>query len=480
VPSRSPFVGFSLIAAVSLAAFAPPRNHEGSTEKNVPQNLTEARDLVDIAKAAALNIKNDFQRENVLDHIGAAEAKTGQLDAAVETANAAYPFTMATLAAIGGELGSANDIAKAQIIGAKLKGGQSSTIFAFIAQREAETGNIAQALHTTTFIHDQAVHSEALAWVAQKQAEAGDYVGARKTYAQAKAAYPAQGPDSDAVEVAIAQAQLARGEKLAAHQTIISLKSAEFRSAVLLSAAEELFKEGDQVGSSAWLAEAMNGLPREQGSSIVRYMAIPIQVKLGQLNQAMQSAGGLPTEAHIKGYTAVAVTCAEIGDIPGMNAALEKMLSGADSIGANREFSNHESMLMILNVAAALIDNGKFEDASRLLMLIEQHLDEIAKLTIEPEAQLERVALMAHQGQFDESRSLAMKMRPDAVANVERGTALRTIASLQTKKEGDTSSRRWALTLPDPEDRAYSLLGIAQSLLGIDDVKLPYSAIFVH
>jgi len=34
--------------------------------------------------------------------------------------------------------------------------------------------------------------------------------------------------------------------------------------------------------------------------------------------------------------------------------------------------------------------------------------------------------------------------------------------------------------LEDTEDRAYALLGIAQALLKMEDVRLPYSAIQIH
>jgi hypothetical protein len=66
------------------------------------------------------------------------------------------------------------------------------------------------------------------------------------------------------------------------------------------------------------------------------------------------------------------------------------------------------------------------------------------------------------------------------VADVQRGTALRTTAVLQTKKSGVASSQSWASALVDQEDRAYALLGIAQALLKIGEVKLPYSAIQIH
>jgi len=136
---------------------------------------------------------------------------------------------------------------------------------------------------------------------------------------------------------------------------------------------------------------------------------------------------------------------------------------------------------MILNVTAALIDHGQLGAASRLLAPIEQpHDDGSWKSFIQPHAQLQRVFILAQQNNFKEARALALNMQPDSVSDVQRGTALRTIAILQTNRSGVALSQSWASALTDHEDRAYALLGIAQALLKTGDVKLHYSAIQIH
>jgi hypothetical protein len=79
----------------------------------------------------------------------------------------------------------------------------------------------------------------------------------------------------------------------------------------------------------------------------------------------------------------VAVACAEVKDMARVNAALE-MLHAAASFGRkDQELSDFEAKLMILNITAALADNGEFETASRLLASIEHHLDELPKMSIQ-------------------------------------------------------------------------------------------------
>ena len=470
-------VPFLALSTLSVAGQPVRRQLEN---KDVTQT-TAARLLLGQAKASALKIKNSFQRGLVLDEIGAAQAKLGDVDAAVETANQAYPHIMTTLAAVGEQLGNSNDLLKAQAIGSKLKGGGSSTVFAFISRRQAEKGNIEEALRTTEQIQAPEVRSDALEWIAQQQAANGKYSGARKTLALATAADPTRHSTPDEVEMMIADAQLARGDVQTARAIVASMKSPEARSDAMIGFAAALWEKGDKAGAAVWLEDALRELPTGPSYEFSRYFAIPIQVKLGQKERAMEAAGALSREMRVKGYMAVAVTCAEAKDIACVGEAVEKMASAGSSEGEDKELSDFGLKLMILNVTAALIDNAQFEAADRLLKTVEQRVDDVSgKSFIEPHAQLQRVFMLAQQERFENARALALKIRPDSVADVQRGTALRTTAVLQTKKSGVVSSRSWASALADDEDRAYALLGIAQALLKIGEVKLPYSAIQVH
>lgn len=323
------------------------------------------------------------------------------------------------------------------------------------------------------------VRSDALRWIAQQQAANGDYAGMGETLALARAAYPAKPLTRDHLEI-IAASQLFRGDTQAARKTLASVKSAEIMFSVVMSGAEELLKKGDNASATAWFAEALQGLPAGQSYDFLRYAAIPLQVRLGQKERAMQAAGMLSPDLRVRAYTAVAVVCAEGNDVAGVNAALEQIQSASSSERGDKELSEFGVKLITLNITAALIDHGEFQAAARLLTGVEEHFESVSKMSIDPEVQLQRVFVLAQQDGFDDARSLALKMRRNAVADVRRGTALRTIALLQTKKQGIASTKPWALVLEDTEDRAYALLGIADALLGINNAKLPYNVISTH
>lgn len=93
---------FLLLTSLPVAGQLNPSPQNPRADNDSPAKASDARAILAQAKESALGIKGGFQRGLLLDEIGAAQAKAGDLDAAVVTANQAYPHTMATLAAIGG------------------------------------------------------------------------------------------------------------------------------------------------------------------------------------------------------------------------------------------------------------------------------------------------------------------------------------------------------------------------------------------
>jgi len=210
----------------------------------------------------------------------------------------------------------------------------------------------------------------------------------------------------------------------------------------------------------------------------MRYLAIPTEVRLGLKERAMREAASLSSDLRTKGYAAVAVASAEEKDMPGVAAAIEKMRSTLPAGPEDRNLSEVDVMLTTLNVTAALIGIGAFEEATRLLTAVEESLDDISKMSIERHVQLQRVVVLAQQSKFDEGRSLALRISSNS--EDDRGAALRIVALLETKMKGIASARLWASALAGAADRAYALLGISQAALGIGKTSLPYAAIQIH
>ena len=474
VSNRAASLALVLVAAASLAGQSPDAKQIQAVSQNASAQTKEARLVAADAKAAAMNITSKYQRGLVLEEIGAAQAEAGDLDAAVETARQAYPNTFAILKAIGEQLANSNDSGEVESILLKLKLGHSPTLLAFLAQGQAQKGNIDVALRTTEQIQDRGVRFDALRWIAERQAATGDYSGARKTFELARAANPSEHSSPDEVEILIAKGQTSRGDIQGALATISSMKSSGMKVTALASVAEKLSNTADKVSAIAFLEDVMRDSPEGRDGDILRYVAIPLQVKLGQKDRAMQVAGVLRVDLRLKGYAAVGVACAEAKDIACVDAALARIDPKTSFVRENSDFQAHQ---LILNVTAALLDHGEFEAGSRWLTLVEQHPD--VRYT-EPEVKLQRVFALAQNGEFDAARSLALKIRPSSMDEGERGAAFRTIALLQTKKDGAASAKQWASALADSEDRAYSLLGIAQGLLGIGDATLPYPTLWIH
>ena len=313
--------------------------------------------------------------------------------------------------------------------------------------------------------------------IATRQAVDGNDAGARKTFMRARESHVSGLVSAEELEMVIVARKLSKANRLEAPKRVDAIRSPEQKFSLMLALAEDFWKKGDRTSANEWLAGALKELPTGSQSDFIRYWAIPYQVRFGQRGSGMLAAGALSTDLRVKGYMAVAITCAENKDIVGVNAAINKMrlaLSG-------RDVSDFGIKMMILNITAALIDNGQLREAGRLLSTLEEQTDDVSfKMGIEPGLQLQRVLILALADQLGAARSLAMKMQPDSITDVARGRALRITALLQTKQSGISHSLPWSRTLPDIQDRTHALLGISQALLEIEEVKLGYTAIQVH
>lgn len=502
--SRTALLRFNLLVAAALPALTP-----SAVAADLPAALVDAKD-------AALQIEDSFLRGIVLDEIGAAEAGAGGVQSAISTANRAYPHDLKTLEAIGDQLSVPGDLGEVQAVGARLRGGGASTIMAVFAQHQAMKGEFDEALRATEKITAPELLQDTLKAIGKEQAGRGDYAGARTTLAAANAAYPPRRVSADRIEAVVAEAQITRGDVDAAHDTLRSIRTVEDRSEAMISAAGALAKKGDAVAARAWLEEALqpaadrsriadivtshepwekaSQLIREKaGAKILRFLALPVEVKAGLKERAFRDVASLWTHFQVRGYAAIAVACAEEKDMACVNTAMTRMTTAAEhAMPWERALAETAAKSLTFHVSAALIDIGAFEDAATLLVstqgpihagwlvFLQKDLDETSQSSIEPVAQLHSVVILAKQSKFAEARSLALRIRPDRVPVTERGTAFRDIALLETRRQGAASAHEWVAALPLAEDRACALLGIAEAQLGTEDVHLPYSTIFAH
>ncbi len=475
------WIPFALIVLVTAQALPGHSGLESqvSTSTISTTQKNEARKVLLQAKTAALKIRIYFKRQFVLDEIGAAQARAGDLEGAIDTANQTS-FSSATINQIGEELAATNDLSRARSLGLQLKEGGSSAIISYIARGQAKAGKIDQALMTAEQIPFMEVRSYALEDIAMHQGINGDYAGARKTFALARQAHEKGLVTADTLDLIIVMKQLSPETANATRKTIDSWPDADKRFAALMGAAEFFWQKGDKASAADWLNHFFRELPVGKDHEFFRYLAIPLLVKLGQQDRAMNLADELSEGMRAKAYNALAVTSVETDDLATLNAAIDRLRLLATPKNTATGVSEYGVTLLTLNLTAALIDHGQFDEASRLIAEIEKQPDVVSKISIEPRAQLQRVFILAQQEQFDAARSLALRIRAGAVDEVERGTALRVAFLLQTRKNGIASTQSGASKLKDVEDRAYALLGIAQALLNIDKVKLGYGSIQVH
>jgi hypothetical protein len=315
--------------------------------------------------------------------------------------------------------------------------------------------------------------------IAEQQALRGDDPGARKTLRLASSLGHEERFDSASIESTMAEFQFSRGDVQAARSTLdSSSESAAAKSEVLISATELLLERGNPTEAGKLLDEAIQEIPPRDES--LRYLAIPTSVKLGRMGFAEQLASTLSLSMRVKGYSALATTCAEVKDIACVQSALKKMKMSATEQSRTNKFAAFEMNLLKTNVSAALIDSREFDMGEAVIASIEEHLEKDSARRIQPELEFQRAVSLALQGRFNEARKISMSLAMKEPPEDYRGTALRVIASLEAKSAGQVVAQSWIDALSDSEDRAYALVGLAERLLAIEDVKLPYNAIQMH
>lgn len=462
-----------IVLAVALTVSGQTRR---PYTENIPLETRQARRLLNQAKAHSLRIKDSFQRDEILDKVGAAQAKAGDLEGAIDSASRVGIPATRTLDSIGEQLAESNDIARARVLGVKLKDGKPYSLLPGMARSLAKAKRFTQAIQTATEIQFAELRRYALEDIAVLQAANGDYAGARLTFTLATTAHPTGRAAKEELEDLIKLTEVVNYGSWPSQWQIDPRKPSEERVALILSVAEAFSKKGDRRRGTAWIQEA---LKEPQYDHFFRYFALPTLVKLGHLDDALQTAAKLSGELRVEGFMAIAVTCAEMKDAACAENATAKMQTALrpDEKSGGSDFG---VKLMTLNVAAALIDNGQSEAALRLLAILGRDRTSSYEFGIASRAYQQRVLILAQRNRFIEALALAQKIEPDSMTDNHRGTALRMLALLQTKKSGTGVVRTWVQRLRKPEERAYALVGMAHALLNLEETKLGYAAITFH
>ena len=438
---------------------------------NATPGNPEARSVLARAKTEALTIPNQYSRDEALDRVAAEEAREGDLDGAIDTANQVKSLSKETCQAIGNELANRDEWESVASHVSKLDGSKDLILMALVS-RLAALGKIDQALRASVQIVDGYYRANAISSVALRQAEKGNDASARKAMAMASHV-SAEGPiGANDVNLQIVEGQLLRGDTKKAHVTVNSITTTNERAHALVAGARILWNRSDRTNAAAWLNEGLkiedegmrgrSQLWKLNYSLPLHWFALPLQVRLGRANAAMRYAEGLEASLRLHDLNLIAIACVEIGDKVCVDKAVEKIWSLP--LPQGRSAADFGKIQAVESVASTLADRSEFDEAQRLFTVLQYRPDR----TDAP--YLGIAVLRARQGDFENAVKWALWVSSDPSGS-PRSDALRRIALLETKKSGPDSCRGWVAALTENEDRAYALLGIAQGISGEDDRK---------
>jgi tetratricopeptide (TPR) repeat protein len=338
-----------------------------------------------------------------------------------------------------------------------------------IAQGQAQSGKIREAILTSESIEDERSKRQAKLSIAEAQAKAGDLKTAEKSFEQWLQPMPLETPLSkrERVLAEVAAAQLQAGDSRGALQTGSGIEDVHLKAIVFAEIAAAQAGKSDGEAAQESLRKAVNLLSSAQENGFASYHITVAQARMGQIGDALRTAHAIHIEEwQAKAFVTLSVIQAERGDVVAAKDTLNEMPKRARQ---SRTTEDPYRLEALLGIARVQTNSGDPQGALSTLK-------ELTSSDFPPDIPLEIAYAKAVDGQYSEARTIAAKVIPSV--HDTRGETFRIIAAIQAKKEGVDPVLAWASKEEDPANRALALLGIADGLLG--DAKLENQELFYH
>lgn len=462
-------------------------------------NLSQLRQaglrLLAQAQVAASSASSRF-RDNVLDEVSVAEFEAGEKQASAVTLKQA-------LAAFHQRFQERRDIAHGQIPGQAWSGpADSGHMAALYAQRHLEAHDstgarewLAAALEVFPLVSDDRERAFVGLWMYKVQLAIGDIEGARRTVAAVDPpSRPNPSPLGDiaaqlvrtgdlggAIAMANGQSEIAASQILkkvaiaqaegkdfsGALQTVQKIHSPYERVDALAAIGEEESKAGDKQSAMATFATAIQFHPK--GSTVSRAF-VDAEARSGFFENAMQLLASSDRHDGLSPYgyldVGVIAAAAQRNDIAKkcFEAATALIQDAPEPLTASNGQRMDLKQMQLQEVVSAEAQAGEFDDATKTAELISGPYKEIALASI-----AQRRA-DAGKGSSKEFLATFNFVRPAG------GFALEKVFRSYCKGEVMNTCLEAASDLTFPDRRAGALLGMAESLLGINPISMPGSS----
>jgi hypothetical protein len=463
---------------VTLIACGLGVHFSGSVKDSTSPGARARVYLLEAQKSAA-QVRQDFTRNQLLDKIATGLAKTGDFEGALQIVQGIYPSGFEAVKEIGTGMVAAGKVAEAKAMAKRLPGGEGSSLLAFVAEAEAQSGDVEAAIATANAIDAPEVKREAMRNVAAAQVKAGNLAAARETFRNwpEPEPGPAETPAllADRVTAAIAEALVPKDFQ-AALKMASGIHNPQEEVGTYFGIVFGLIDAGDIAHAKV----ALSQLREVAGPHRVSYPISYMLAKVGLMSEALETAraiqGADPESqgAQAKALTTIAILQAEQGNSHTALKTVAEIGTHQRKPGPMTEFLRHEALL---SVARAQTNAGDPHGAIETVKGVP--LTTPADAVLKHAVLFERAYAWAKAGEFSQALAVAKQMHKggDLVPG-ERADAMRTLAAIQAHKGEAENTAQWAAALSDAIDRAAAFLGIAEGLEGKSGLET--QEFFVH
>jgi RNA polymerase sigma factor (sigma-70 family) len=434
-----------------LALSKTPPGPEGTVVKSAaalapaPEPEKRPRELLGKAARAADDIEDDARKAYALMNIGAAQAKTGDRDAASKT------FARATEVA--------------QVIthpNASQGEREKWTTLMFIATAQAEAGQTEAALRVAEVIEQPSTKEWALAMIAGAQVMAKDVKGALKTV---------EGISDSGKSLALGQVagslvltgDFKQGLKLAGE-----IQDKCERVEVLTAIAEFQFRAGNRdeakkiMGSAMETADGIKEDDPEARAKYAQYKIAGALITLGEEENGLKRAHDFIKKSSDRDEVLAYVAC--------RRAEAGKVKEALEALVVLQEGENKGAVLMA--VASAQARTGDFKQSRKTLDAIKS--DGVNPNIIKVDGLLAVAAVRSQSGERDAATDLYLEairelktldtLWPDAGSMCGTPERLHRIVRAWAEAGDDKSALAWVDKQDSPFVKAVALAGIAEGI----------------
>jgi tetratricopeptide (TPR) repeat protein len=428
------------------------------------RSSAQIKAVIDLARANAMEIKNEYGRPDLLQEVAKAYAQDGDFDDAIAVIRVDSKFMWQAADVLGRNMLRCGQSTAVKTAAHSFEGRTRSLMLQWLAERQAKHDDPG-AGETLGLIKDADIRQDAQFNIIlikgrnESPAAAEDRI---RKFLESVPSSTTSREDLLSQDMALLYAMRDEPEAAIASLTKIDGRERVYSLYAVLGAVagEKDSKESEQLSKGA--LELVHPFLKDPDRAYDLSLVAFAQARAGRFDDAITLAQAIPDEQRRNEALVMIATCLiEAKDETRATTILQSLSSVPPG---NQDLEVQRAMAWV-RIAMAQANAGHGEAALA-------SLDKIHDKRFDDAVNLQRAYALARTGKLTDAAALATQI-PQRFPDDLRGRALRLVAAVNAHQNGAPAVIGWAKQLTSSEDRTSACLGIADGLLGEPNQEIP-------